>query len=83
MLREKTVNLNDEEIKVFRINNDYNGNPRYIVHFLDIGLKKYISLPKTGFKKYRGKNFGGGYVFQSYNVEDDLKYILKEVSDNF
>lgn len=72
---KQLIKIGVRNIPVYRINNDVNGNPRYIVHFLDLGLKKYCNI--KGLKKYRGKAFGGGYVFQSYNIEDDLKYILQ------
>jgi hypothetical protein len=69
-----------------RINNDVNGNPRYVVHFLtllnegehqgldvlqsfDLALKK---ARKVGGKVYRGKDFGGGIVFQSYNIIETI-----------
>lgn len=65
-----------------KIKNDMNGNPRYVVHFLDIlnedeskdfrFMEKYelaISKAKElGGKVYRGKDFGGGIVFQSYDI---------------
>ena len=75
-----------------RVNNDLNGNPRYVIHFLDCIndkeseeveksakpfksiLDKYDfainKMRKLGGKKYRGKDFGGGIVFQSYNLQD-------------
>ena len=69
-----------------RINNDVNGNPRYVVHFLsllndgesqglgvlesfDLALKK---ARKVGGKVYKGKDFGGGIVFQSYNITETI-----------
>lgn len=69
-----------------RINNDINGNPRYIIHFLyllnenecngltldqkfNLALKK---AKKIGGKQYRGKEFGGGIVFQSYNIQETI-----------
>ena len=69
-----------------RINNDINGNPRFVVHFLgllnegegeglgvlerfDLALKK---ARKVGGKMYRGKDFGGGIVFQSYNIQETI-----------
>ena len=69
-----------------RINNDINGNPRYVVHFLgllnegegeglgvlesfDMALKK---ARKVGGKMYRGKDFGGGIVFQSYDIQETI-----------
>jgi hypothetical protein len=66
-----------------KINNDVNGNPRYVVHFYDLLkdgegeglpiLEKYElavkKARKVGGKIYRGKDFGGGIVFQSYNIQ--------------
>ena len=31
-----------------------------------------------GGKRYRGKNFGGGIVFTSYNVEETLRHALQQ-----
>lgn len=69
-----------------RINNDINGNPRFVVHFLgllnegegeglgvlesfDMALKK---ARKAGGKMYRGRDFGGGIVFQSYDIQETI-----------
>lgn len=71
---------NGKEIEVKRTNNDINGNPRYLVHFLALGLKDYKATSKTrkaGLTIYKGKSFGGGFVFQSYNVKDSLEFIYK------
>ena len=73
-----------KEIEVFRIPNDANGNPRYVVDFRDlgVGLWDYDNINKLyGFKKYRAKWFGGGVVFQSYNIEDTLHYALNKVKE--
>ena len=73
-----------KEIEVFRIPNDTNGNPRYVVHFRDlgVGLWDYDNINKLyGFNKYRAKWFGGGVVFQSYNIEDTLNYALDKVEE--
>lgn len=65
-----------------RINNDVNGNPRYVIHFLDLLTPneivlsaindKYIlaakKVKKIGGRKYNTKKYGGGIVFQSYNL---------------
>jgi hypothetical protein len=69
-----------------RINNDVNGNPRYVIHFLDVLSdlenydsnftidKKYdLALKKTkpyGGKKFNNKLLGGGIVFSTYNIDD-------------
>lgn len=80
-----------------RINNDVNGNPRYVVHFFallndaeqaeirskakpfqavsDMYAHAVSKANKIGGKKYRGKDFGGGIVFQSYNTTNLEKSI--------
>lgn len=95
-----------------RINNDTNGNPRYVCHFYNLVSKKeqekidleckerqlkspnlYISTvsncydfalrraKKIGGKKFNNKQYGGGIVFQSYNIEEtekEIKQLLKK-----
>jgi hypothetical protein len=80
---ETTVTVNGEEITAYRIDSDVNGNPRYVVHFLALGidLDDYGKIP--GLTKYRGKWFGGGYVFQSYNLESDLAYYIDLVNKHY
>ena len=80
-----------------RVNNDTNGNPRYVCHFLNLltdleneriksqysfgaidekyafALKKAKSI---GGKKFHNKQYGGGIVFQSYNIRETEKSIL-------
>lgn len=68
-----------------RITNDVNGNPRYVVHFLEllndneltpensIDNKYRLAITKAnkiGGRKYNTKSFGGGIVFQSYNLKN-------------
>ena len=65
-----------------RINNDTNGNPRYVTHFLNIPIngegltidEKYNQAVKKankiGGRKYHTKAYGGGIVFQSYNLHN-------------
>lgn len=77
------VNIDGENYEVFRIKNDSNGNPRYVIHFIhfNIPLEEYDNINKLyGFTKYRAKWFGGGIVFQSYNVKSDLKYMIDKVN---
>lgn len=71
-----------EEIQAFRIENDNNGNPRYVVHFSDLGISlwDYDDINKLyGFKKYTAKWFGGGVVFQSYNIEETINWAIDTV----
>ncbi|XWX29742.1 hypothetical protein WOJGOHIN_CDS0064 [Staphylococcus phage PG-2021_87] len=83
-LYTETHTVQGKEIEVFRIPNDTNGNPRYVVDFYDlgIGLWDYDSINQLyGFNKYRAKWFGGGVVFQSYNIEDTLNFALDKVKE--
>lgn len=81
-----------QTIELTRINNDINGNPRYCVHFLDLlsPTENHSSIPvekrfnlalqkaKTiGGSKYRGKQYGGMIVFQSYNTGNLTKQIIE------
>ncbi|WLY87192.1 hypothetical protein 357Saur119PP_00213 [Staphylococcus phage 357Saur119PP] len=50
---------------------------------LDIKLADYDNINKLyGFNKYRAKWFGGGVVFQSYNIADTLEYAYTQVKTN-
>lgn len=63
-----------------RIDNDINGNPRYVCHFLNLlteAEKEKYSYPdnypmavkranKLGGRKFHNKQYGGGIVFQCY-----------------
>jgi hypothetical protein len=66
-----------------KISNDINGNPRWVVgmHWIleekegegltilerfDLAVKK---ARKVGGTKYRGRDFGGCIVFQSYDIQ--------------
>lgn len=66
-----------------RVKNDVNGNPRYVCHFLDFidscGIDSGIPLNqkynlaldrsrKFGGKKFHNKQYGGGIVFQEYDI---------------
>lgn len=75
------IKVNGEEIPYYKVDHDVNGNPRYVVHFLDLGVepKDYGKVP--GLSKYRAKWFGGGYVIQSYQLEESLKHHLNQIED--
>ena len=82
-----------------RVNNDVNGNPRYVIHFLDLLTSKEQDEISTkarpmqaindmyreavnkaadmGGKRYRGKDFGGGIVFEAHN----LQYIINKINN--
>lgn len=97
-------NFLPRKIDFTRINNDTNGNPRYVCHFLEFINDKIesdikerfkltleqnqfkrtellyseaVQIAKTlGGKKYNNKSYGGGIVFQSYNIQDLEKSII-------
>lgn len=52
-----------------RIDNDINGNPRY---YLPAFMADEESARKLGAVKYRGKQYGAGWVFQSYALQGDV-----------
>ena len=98
----------ETSIKFTRINNDINGNPRYVCHFLDLlndadekqvkedfaaslsrnsflltGFMYDLAVSrakKIGGKRYTAKNYGGGIVFQSYNIADTERRIKELVN---
>ena len=71
----------------YSVKNDANGNPRYVTHYLaflgdvECGADSYALAKKRanklGFKVYRGKHFGGGFVTTSYNLENDIERIIR------
>lgn len=84
-INQKTMNREPETITTktgakyafYRTKNDINGNPRYIVSWLSLGLAGYHHTPatkKTGLRIYKGRDFGGGFVFQSYNLQADAEH---------
>ena len=82
--------MKTNRIEFTRVNNDTNGNPRYVCHFFNL-LKddesyniplseRYniaVSRANTiGGRKFHNKQYGGGIVFQSYNIEQTEQDIL-------
>lgn len=94
--------IEKQGIEFTRINNDVNGNPRYVCHysnlitddeieqsyersdilrgttFVDIQYGVALSrAKKIGGRKFHNKQYGGGIVFQSYNLDDTAKQIVE------
>lgn len=80
-------------IAYYRVKNDKYGNPRYVIHFMDIEpeyedrkdvktrYKDTLNLSKeVGGKMYRGKDFGGGIVFQSYSITSIIDKLLSKIN---
>lgn len=78
-----------------RVTSDTNGNPRYAIHFtlcrpnslqsngLDNRYAETCKLMnKIGGRKYHNKSYGGGIVFQSYNLDETIKGI-KEIKAEY
>jgi len=89
------------KIDFTRVNNDVNGNPRYVCKYLDLinpedtakakdlskNTKPFkffveheyeIALNKAktiGGRKFNNNQYGGGIVFQSFNIADTEKAI--------
>ena len=74
-----------------RVNNDVNGNPRFVCHYLSFltlagietsaaSIQEQYSnacklANKIGGRKFHNKQYGGGIVFQSYSLPDTEKSI--------
>lgn len=86
------------ELAFTRINNDVNGNPRYVVHFLNLNTdfeldarigvleKERIALARAryiGGRAYSNKRYGGGIVFQSYSLEEEMRHINRVTGRGF
>lgn len=84
----KAIAADDKErnrIHFDRVDNDINGNPRYVVHFLQCRPDESYTyantvrlMNKIGGRKYHNKSYGGGIVFQSYNT-DELENLINEL----
>lgn len=87
--------MKTQNIEFTRIENDVNGNPRYVCHYLNLSIESDKDFPvteqydialkrakKIGGKKYHNKKYGGGIVFQSFNIKDteqSIMELLKEI----
>jgi len=73
-----------------RIDNDVNGNPRYVCHYIhlsspvdrdaDASQRYTLALARAraiGGRKYHTKGYGGGIVFQTYSVPNTCDSINK------
>ena len=70
---------NGHEVTVNQVINGVNGNPRYVVHYLDIACSYSDALNlirKIGGKMYTAKSYGGGLIFSTYNLEKTLEDLL-------
>jgi len=89
--------MSTNTITFTRINNDGNGNPRYVCHYLHLLSTEYkvntlidfradyaIACKHAntiGGRKWNNKQYGGGIVFSTYSLDDLCKHIAR-VTDN-
>ena len=61
-------------IEFHNVDNDVNGNPRYVFHFLNLA-DTYAEARRLariiGASPYRAKWYSGGFVMSSYNLKSD------------
>jgi len=61
-----------------RVNSDSNGNPRYVIHYstLHDDYETALKMARTfGGRKFHNKQYGGGIIFQSYNLGGEVRDI--------
>lgn len=71
---EKELTFNNHTFTATRVNNDQNGNVRYVIHGNDLHAIFGQTIPYQ-FKQYRGKWYSGGYIIQSFNLIHDFNLI--------
>ena len=70
---------NGYEVTVHKTTNDAHGNPRYVIHYLELADTYGEALDlirKIGGKMYTAKWYGGGLVFSTYTLEKTLGELL-------
>ena len=83
----------NNQISFTRVNNNVDGNPRYVCHYTTLlteterdthNQNEYAiavkRANKIGGRRFHNKQYGGGIVFQSYNLENTKKNIIELVS---
>lgn len=85
-------------LKFYKVKNDMNGNPRVVVHFLDLLPPRQEGdhadlyeqarriARRIGGRVYTGKDYGGGFVFQAYNLDnlfERINYLCDDVYDGY
>lgn len=62
-------------LSIERVNNDLYGNPLYKVYYTSYGLE----MPKLK-RVYRNYLSKGYYLEQSYNIDNDLMWMIEELA---
>ena len=77
-LKKHKKMVDDLVANAIRIESDVYGNPRYyqsIVSFCDENGKFYRPFNANS---YRGKRYGSGWTFQSYNLRRTMEQAIEE-----
>lgn len=74
----------EQEQRFTRLSNDVNGNPRYYIGVYELAdlagaTVAEVEAVRAGFRKYRGKKYGTGYVVVSYNLDQSLSYLKAQL----
>lgn len=86
--------METKEINWTNVSCDMYGNPRAVCHFLnfitdeeaDLSVSEKYAIAfsravKLGGRRYTGNDYGGGIVFQSYNLKQTEKRISEMLTD--
>ena len=63
--------------RAIQLHCDVNGNPRYYLPKYSLPAMDDKARLKAGLYKYKGRQYGAGYVIQSYNLKADLTFICQ------
>ena len=64
-----------------RMNNDIYGNPRYYMPAYMFPAMPDKIRARAGLQLYRGKQYGRGYVLQSYSLPHELRHVADTIVD--
>jgi hypothetical protein len=71
-----TITLSDgREIDYTRINNCSNGNPRYVIHFLELITDKQIEAIKEEYNRYKAINSTN--IYYSWVIDSEFDQSLE------
>ena len=79
-MRQIEITLkNGKQVSLHQVNNDAYGNPRYVIHYLELAdtySEALALIRKIGGKMYTAKWYGGGLVFSTYTLEHTLDELM-------
>lgn len=76
------MNANNK-IEWTKLKHDGNGNPRYVCSWINFNTPSYKEAIKLanaiGGRKYDNKQYAGGIVFSSFNINEEER-LIKEIA---